>query len=100
MAGATQSLDFAETQKIAAHLIASTVCNDGTQAFLEAQSDILKGVETAMAEWLQRRQEAIADVHRLVERVRDSRDVSEIWKAQQDFAAGALQRFAADIATY
>lgn len=100
MAGPTQDIDFNDTQKIAANLIASTLCTGGTEAFLDAQADLLKGVETAMGEWLRRRQEAIAETQRLVARLRESRDVGEIWKAQQEWASGALQRFAADVSAY
>ncbi len=100
MPGSTQGLDFAETQKIAANLIASTFCNSGTQALLDAQADLLKGMQSAMTEWLHRRREGIDDAYRLVARMRESRDVSEIWKAQQDWAAGALQRLAADVVAY
>jgi hypothetical protein len=100
MSGATQAIDFTEPQKIAANLLASTFCNGGTEAFLDAQADMLKGVETAMAEWLNRRREAVLDAQRLVTRMRESRDVTAIWQAQQEWAAGALQRLAADVATY
>ena len=100
MSGPTQNIDFNGTQKIAANLIASTFCNSGTEAFLNAQADLMKGVETAMTEWLHRRQEGIEEAYRLIARVRDSRDVTDILKAQQDWAAGALQRLAADVSTY
>lgn len=100
MAGSIQEIGFNEGQKIAANLIASTLCSGGTEALLDAQADLLKNVQTAMTGWLHRRQEAIADAHRLVTRMRESRDVTEIWKAQQEWAAGALQRFAADATVY
>jgi hypothetical protein len=93
-------IDFTETRKIAANLIATTFCNGGTEAFLDAQADLLKGVENATNAWLHRRQEAIADAYRLLVRMRDSRDVLDIWKAQQDWATGALQRLAADMSSY
>ena len=100
MAEPTHDLDFTETRKIAANLIATTFCNGGTEAFLDAQTDLLKGVENAATAWLHRRQEAIAETYRLLARVRDSRDVLDIWKAQQDWATGALQRLAADMSSY
>jgi hypothetical protein len=100
MAELTHDLDFTETRKIAANLIATTFCNGGAEAFLDAQADLLKGVENAAAAWLHRRQEAISETYRLLARVRDSHDVLDIWKAQQDWAAGALQRLAADMSSY
>ncbi|MBV9757348.1 MAG: hypothetical protein JO047_09865 [Alphaproteobacteria bacterium] len=100
MAEPIHDLDLTETRKIAANLIATTFCNGGTEAFLEAQADLLKGVETATTAWLHRRQEAIAETYRLLARMRDSRDVLDIWKAQQDWASGALQRLAADVSSY
>ena len=96
----TQNIDLAKAQKTAAALIASTLCNGATEAFLGAQAGLLKGVETAMTEWLHRREEAIADAHRLVARMQESRDISEIWNAQQEWAVGALRRFAADVTVY
>ena len=96
----TQNIDLAKAQKTAAALIASTFCNGATEAFLDAQAGLLKGVETVMTEWLHRREEAIADAHRLVARMQESRDVSEIWNAQQEWAVGALRRFAADVTVY
>lgn len=100
MADPTHDVNFGETRKIAANLIATTFCNGGTEAFLDAQADLLKGFETATTAWLHRRQEAIADTYRLLARMRDSRDVLDIWKAQQDWATGAMQRLAADISSY
>ena len=61
---------------------------------------VFSGVETMMTEWLRRREEAIADAHRLVARMQESRDVSEIWNAQQEWAVGALRGFAADVTVY
>ena len=93
-------IDLIGTRKIAANLIATTLCNGGTEAFLDAQADLLKGFETAATQWMQRRQEAIADTYRLLARMRDSDDVLDIWKAQQDWATGALRRLAADVNSY
>lgn len=100
MAEPIHDIDLTETGKVAANLIATTFCNSGTEAFLDAQTDMLKGFETATTQWLRRRQEAIADTYRLLARMRDSRDVLDIWKAQQDWASGALQRLAADVSSY
>jgi len=96
----TQNIDLGKAQKAAAALIASTLCNGATEAFLGAQAGLLRGVETAMTEWLHRREEAIADAHRLVARMQESRDISEMWNAQQEWAVGALRRFAADATVY
>jgi Phasin protein len=85
-----------EPQKALAGMLASTVCNGGTEALLDAQTRFLKGAETVMTEWLHRRQEAVAEAQRLIFRLRDSSDFSEILKAEQDWAEGALRRFAAD----
>ena len=100
MAGSAQTPDFAETQKIAANMIASTMCNSGAEALLNAQSDMLRNLQSPLTDWMHRRREAIDDAYRLMERMRDSRELNEIVKAQQDWAAGAMQRFAADMAAY
>ena len=96
----TQNIDLAKAQKAVAALIASTFRSGATEAFLDAQAGLLKGVETVMTEWLHRREEGIADAHRLVARMQESRDVSEIWTAQQEWAVGALRRFATDVTVY
>ena len=96
----TQNIDLAKAQKTVAALIASTFCNGATGAFLDAQAGLFKGVETVMTDWLRRREEAIADAQRLVARMQESHDVSEILNAQQEWAAGALRRFAADVTVY
>jgi hypothetical protein len=49
---------------------------------------------------LRRRKEAIADAYRLVARMRESRDVSDIWNAQQEWAAAATRRLATDMTFY
>ena len=100
MAEPNHDFDLTGTRKIAANLIATTFCNGGTEAVLDAQADLLKGFETAATQWVHRRQEAIADTYRLLARMRDSRDVLDIWKAQQDWAAGAMHRLAADMSSY
>ena len=94
------NIDLAKVQKTAADLIASTLRSGAAEAFLDAQAGLLKGVEMVMTEWLHRREEAIADTHRLVARMQESRDVSEIWNAQQEWAVGALRRFATDVTVY
>ena len=96
----TQNIDLAKAQKTAADLIAATFRSGATEAFLGAQAGLLKGAETVITEWLRRRKEAIADAHRLVARMRESRDVSDIWNAQQESAAGALRRLATDVTLY
>jgi hypothetical protein len=96
----TPNIDLAKAQKTAADLIAATFCSGATEAFLGAQAGLLKGAETVITEWLRRRKEAIADAHRLVARVRESRDVSDIWNAQLEWAAGARPRLATDVTLY
>ena len=49
-----------------------------------------------MTEWLHRRHEAVLDAKRLIARVRESQDVNELLRAQQDWMAGAFRRMAAD----
>ncbi|HUB47108.1 MAG TPA: hypothetical protein VMB73_19160 [Acetobacteraceae bacterium] len=77
----TQNIHLAKAQKTVAALIASTLGSGATEAFLDAQAGLFKGVETVMTEWLHRREEAIADAQRLVARMQESRDVREIWNA-------------------
>ena len=53
-----------------------------------------------MTEWLHRRHEAVLDAKRLIGRVRESQDVNELLRAQQDWMAGAFRRMAADAAGF
>jgi hypothetical protein len=100
MSGRIDDIGFTVPQRIAANLLACTFCNGSAEALLDAQADMLKGVGAAMGEWLQRRRDAIEDAQRLMVRMRESSDVTDIWKAQQEWASGALQRLAADVITY
>jgi hypothetical protein len=67
-----QDIDFIAPSQIAANLIATTFCNACAEALLDAQADMLKGVETAVTELLRRRQEAIFDAQRVVAHMRKS----------------------------
>jgi hypothetical protein len=96
----TQNIDLTKAQETVTALIASTFCNGATEAFLDAQASLLKGVETVITEWVRRREEAIADAQRLVARMQESHDASQIWNAQQEWAVGALRRFATDVTVY
>jgi hypothetical protein len=92
----TQKIDFAEQARTATAFLGSAFLGQRAEAFLKVEDDILAGAETVMCEWLHRRQEEVSDTQRLFARIRDSRDLSDIFKAQQDWMSGALRRLADD----
>jgi hypothetical protein len=72
--------------------------NAGTETLLSIQADFLVGLESAMTEWLHRRHEAVLDAKRLVARLRETQDINDILRAQQEWMSGAFRRLAADAA--
>jgi hypothetical protein len=53
-----------------------------------------------MTKWLHRRRETVLDTQPLFARVRESRNLSEVVKAQQDWMTGAFRRLTEDAADY
>jgi len=98
MAQAGQPISLAEQQNAAASFFASTIFNPGTETLLGIQADFLVGLESAMTEWLHRRHEAVLDAKRLITRLRETQDINDILRAQQDWMSGAFRRMAADAA--
>lgn len=68
----------------------------GAQAVVQAHSAVIAGTQSLMEHWMRRRQEAVTDARRLVERLRGCRDATGIWDAQDEWLQGATRRLSAD----
>jgi hypothetical protein len=90
---------FAEQQDTATPLI-GTMVNSGADAMRKAQADLLESVATGMADWLQRRQEAVVDAQRFIAQLQTVSGPAEMLKAQQEWMGGAFQRMNADAIAY
>jgi hypothetical protein len=88
---------FVEQQKAGTEFI-GTVLNSGLdpKLMLKAQTDLLDSVGTTTTEWLQRRQEAVVDAHRVIAQLQAITSPAEMLKAQQEWVAGVFQRMNAD----
>ena len=87
-------------QRNSAKAFIGTMVNSGADAVRTAQADLLESVATSMADWLQRRQEAVVDAQRLISQLQSVSGPAEMLKAQQEWMGGAFQRMTADAAAY
>ena len=94
------AFDLVEQHKSFDSLLRTAFFADRTRDLLTVQADFLLVLENAITEWLNRRHEAIIDTQRLVSRISDTQDPTELWKAQQDWITNELRRLAADAAGY
>jgi Phasin protein len=72
----------------------------GAEAWLNAQSEILASLETLTQDWLQRRREGIAAASQALEHMSECRDPMEIFRIQQEWFTGAVQRASADASAF
>jgi hypothetical protein len=99
MQSTPQKIDFAEQARSATAFLGSALFGQSADALFKVENDMLASAETVMTEWLQRRREAVSDTQRLFSRIRDSHDLSDVFKAQQEWMSGALRRLADDAET-
>jgi hypothetical protein len=95
-----QPASFADQQNAMTAFLSSTWANAGTESLLNLQADFLVGMESAMADWLHRRHEAVLDAKRLLMRLRDTQDINEQLRAHQEWITGAWRRLAADATSF
>jgi len=93
-------IDLAEQARAAASVLGSALFNPGTEVLLKSEAEFLASAESTMVEWLHRRREAVLDAQRLFVRMRECRDLTDLFNAQQDWVAGAFDRLAADAESY
>ncbi len=54
--------------------------------------EFFSNAEVVTTKWLKRRREAVEAAHSLVTRLRDARDVTEVFTAQQEWMTAAARR--------
>src|ERR1700739_1445756 len=96
----TPTIDFAGQAKTAADFFKFTLFAWGAESVLRAESELLADAETTMTKWLQRRREAVLDTQRLVVQMRESQDLSDVFRAQQVWMVGAFRRLTEDAEGY
>ena len=74
----------------------ASIFEKSANAWLTAHEEALAGVQSIMADWLERRREEIDASRRAIERMRDCRDVSAFLRIQQDWLGERLQRTTSD----
>jgi hypothetical protein len=99
MAASKAFPDIGEQHKTATAFL-GTILNSGVEPLLKAQTDLLVSIESTMTAWLHRRHEAVADVQRLIARLRASSDPGEMMNAQKEWAMGAFHLLAADASAF
>lgn len=68
----------------------------GIGPLLNAQADLLAGVEATVTDWLHRRHEAVVDTQQLIARVQTVSGPADALKAQQEWMSRSFRRLAAD----
>lgn len=69
-------------------------------AMLRAQAAALANMESVALGWVQRRQEALADLRGFMERVAETKDPAEVMRAQQELMAHAFARLSTDVQSF
>jgi len=82
-----------------ANICATAASHAGVDSLLEVRDSYFVAWEKMAADWLSRRHQATADTRKLLERLRDSRDIHEFLNAQQDWYSATLQRLMMDCAS-
>jgi hypothetical protein len=65
-------------------------------AWLEGQAELLHEVNAMTQAWLQRRRETIAEMRQSIEEMRNSRELADLLRIQQEWLTGSLRRVASD----
>jgi hypothetical protein len=68
----------------------------GSEAWIEAQTEFLQGAEEICKGWLQRRREALDAVRQSITQLRDTGDVMDLVRLQQEWTSGSMRRLSAD----
>ena len=95
-----QPSSLTDQQNALRAFVSSAWANPGMESLLRLQADFLVGMESVVTDWLHRRHEAVLDARRLLTRLRDSQDINDQLRAQQEWMAGAFRRWAADATSY
>jgi len=99
MLGTKYAAERFATDYLAKAMLNPTVIN-GVENMLTAQSKLLGSFEEAMSSWMSRRRESLSHVQSLLDRMRNSKDITEVWQAQQEWMAGEARRLAEDASAF
>ena len=67
------------------------------ELWIGAQGDVLTGIETMMAGWMQRQRRAFEASSRSVQKICDARNIFDLLRAQQDWVSDCLNWTASEI---
>jgi hypothetical protein len=93
----TKTTDARQQQQNATAYLGSMLVS-GVEPALKAQASLLTGFQSAMTDWIQRRQETLVETQKLVARLGASTTPAELMSAQQEWVTSAFNAFAADAA--
>lgn len=75
----------------------AAVARRSAEAWLDSNAELLQEVDTMTHEWARRRRETIDAVRQSLEDVRDSRELTDLLRIQQEWFTGSLRRIASDL---
>jgi hypothetical protein len=86
-----------ESWKTAHNMLSSFLSASAIDAVLAMQIQVLKISETVMLTWVHHRQEAMSEMQQLLVRARETTDLDELAKLQQEWMANCFRRAIDDI---
>jgi len=86
-----------ESRKTAYNMFSSFLNASAIDAVLAMQIQALQISETMMSTWMHRRQEAMSEMQLLLVRARETTDLDELAKLQQEWMANCFRRAIDDI---
>lgn len=95
MANGKRARADAEARRASADLAPAVTRSAG--AWLDSQADLLHEVDAMTQAWVQRRREAIDAVRQSIEDMRNSRELADMLRIQQEWLTGSLRRVASDL---
>jgi hypothetical protein len=99
MTGKKDFTGFAE-QQIASNSLFNKPLFESFERACRMQTSRLDRLETVLTEALQRRRNGCEAMERFASQMRDAHDPSAMFKAQQEWFSGAVQRIFADVAAW
>jgi hypothetical protein len=96
----TQTADYhslEESRKTAYNMFSSFLSASAIDAVLAMQIQALQISETMMSTWMHHRQEALSEMQLLLVRARETTDLDELAKLQQEWMANCFRRAIDDI---
>ena len=88
-----------EGQERAAQELGSMTAG-AADTWMEAQAALFNHVDMLARRWLERRREALDAARESLEEMRHCRDLAEIFRIQQDWLRGSMQRIGSDFSEF